>query len=110
MTKVKIAKGSALNANRLIVPPFRAAYCDMSRLNRAHYVPGPPSYRVSTSLSVTSSSPPHDLLKLIREEGEGNAEAARDLRAFLDTWFLVDSGEHAAAARAVVRDSALFGL
>jgi uncharacterized protein (TIGR02646 family) len=52
-----------------------------------------------------------DLLKIIREQEEkGNAEAARDLRAFLDTWFLVDSCEHAAAARAVVRDPALFGL
>lgn len=52
-----------------------------------------------------------DLLKLVQEqEQEGNAEAARDLRAFLDTWFLVDSCEHAAAARAVVRDPALFGL
>jgi uncharacterized protein (TIGR02646 family) len=50
------------------------------------------------------------LLKLIREQEEGNAEAARDLRAFLDTWFLADPCEHAAAARAVVRDPALFGL
>ncbi|MFL6232671.1 MAG: retron system putative HNH endonuclease [Thermoanaerobaculia bacterium] len=52
-----------------------------------------------------------ELLKLIRkQEGRGNIEAARDLRAFLDTWFLADSCEHAATARAVVRDPALFGL
>jgi uncharacterized protein (TIGR02646 family) len=52
-----------------------------------------------------------DLLKLIRKQDEdGNADAARDLRAFLDRWFLADSCEHAAAARAVVRDPALFGL
>ena len=52
-----------------------------------------------------------DLLQLIREQEEkGNAEAARDLRAFLDKWFLADSCEHAATARAVVRDPALFGL
>lgn len=51
------------------------------------------------------------LLKLIQEQEQaGNADAVRDLKAFLDTWFLVDSCEHAAAARAVVRDPALFGL
>ena len=52
-----------------------------------------------------------DLLKIIREQEEkGSAEAARDLRAYLGTWLLADSCEHAAAARAVVRDPALFGL
>ncbi|HEX6904709.1 MAG TPA: hypothetical protein VF789_33690 [Thermoanaerobaculia bacterium] len=52
-----------------------------------------------------------DLLKLIRkQEEERNEGAARDLRSFLDTWFLADGCEHAAAARAVVRDPALFGL
>ena len=52
-----------------------------------------------------------DFLQLIREqEAKGNAEAARDLREFLNKWFLTDSCEHAAMARAVVRDPALFGL
>lgn len=52
-----------------------------------------------------------DCLQLIREQEEkGNAEAARDFREFLSKWFLTDSCEHAATARAVVRDPALFGL
>lgn len=52
-----------------------------------------------------------DLLKLIRKyEAEGNAEAARDFRSFLEVWYLSDTCAHAAAARAVERDPALFGL
>lgn len=51
------------------------------------------------------------LMKLIGEQRrEGDEEAAEDLKAFLDRWYLADSCEHAAAARAVVRDPALFGL
>lgn len=51
------------------------------------------------------------LLKIVhKHEAEGNEEAAQDFRAFLDTWFLADSCEYAAVARAVVRDPVVFGL
>lgn len=51
------------------------------------------------------------LLKLVRKhEAEGNEEAARDFRTFLETWFLADPCEYAAVARAVERDPAVFGL
>ena len=52
-----------------------------------------------------------DLLKIIRKhEDEGNADAARDFRRFLETWYLADSCEYAGAARAVERDPEAFGV
>lgn len=52
-----------------------------------------------------------DLLKIIRKhEADGNGEAVRDFRDYLKTWFLADSREYAAVARAVERDPAVFGL
>ncbi len=52
-----------------------------------------------------------DLLKIIRKhEADGNADAVQDFKVFLKTWFLEDSCEYAAVARAVERDPAVFGL
>ncbi|HBL25333.1 MAG TPA: hypothetical protein DD490_00685 [Acidobacteria bacterium] len=51
------------------------------------------------------------LLKLIRKsEADGRQEAAADLRRFLEDFRLADSCPYAAAARAVVRDPAVFGV
>jgi hypothetical protein len=51
------------------------------------------------------------LLKIIRkQEEERNLRAARDFRDYLQQWFLGDDCEHAAAARAVVEDPAVFGM
>ncbi len=52
-----------------------------------------------------------DLLKIIRkQEEERNLRAATDFRDYLQQWFLADSCEHAAAARAVLADPAVFGM
>lgn len=51
------------------------------------------------------------ILKFIRKyEAEGNVEAARDFRDLLETRLLADACDYAGAARAVLRDPALFGL
>ncbi len=50
-------------------------------------------------------------LKAIRKlEAGGDPDAAREFRSHLERFLLADSSEYAAAARAVVRDPAVFGV